>query len=100
MTPQEAIETIKIAIAEVEWDYPMDYTVAFEEAITALEKQIPKKPVVYMITVEKTREGESREIISEAHCPRCGVNILFPRGCGSKYCDECGQKLDWSEVEE
>lgn len=22
------------------------------------------------------------------------------RGCGSKYCDECGQKLDWSEVEE
>ena len=38
MTPQEAIETIKIAIAEVEWDYPMDYTVAFEEAIKALEK--------------------------------------------------------------
>ncbi|MDD7743633.1 MAG: hypothetical protein PUJ31_05060, partial [Prevotella pectinovora] len=70
------------------------------EAIEALEKQIPQEPVVYMITVEKTREGESREIISEAHCPRCGVNILFPRGCGSKYCDECGQKLDWSEVEE
>ena len=43
MTPQEAIDTIKIAIAEVEWDYPMDYAVAFEEAIKALEKQIPKK---------------------------------------------------------
>ena len=42
MTPQEAIDTIKIAIAEVEWDYPMDYAVAFEEAIKALEKQIPK----------------------------------------------------------
>ena len=40
MTPQEAIDTIKIAIAEVEWDYPMDYAVAFEEAIKALEKQI------------------------------------------------------------
>ena len=38
MTPQEAIEIIKVAIAEVEWDYPMDYTVAFEEAIKALEK--------------------------------------------------------------
>ena len=37
MTPQEAIDTIKIAIAEVEWDYPMDYAVAFEEAIKALE---------------------------------------------------------------
>ena len=38
MKPEEAIETIKIAIAEVEWNYPIDYTVAFEEAIKALEK--------------------------------------------------------------
>ena len=36
MKPQEAIETIKIAIAEVEWEYPMDYAVAFETAIEAL----------------------------------------------------------------
>lgn len=40
MKPQEAIETIKIALAEVEWEYPMDYPVAFEEAIKALEKQM------------------------------------------------------------
>ena len=40
MTPQEAIEIIKVAIAEVEWNYPMDYTIAFEEAIKALEKQM------------------------------------------------------------
>ena len=39
MTNKEAIETIKIAMAEVEWDYPMDYTVAFEMAVDALEKQ-------------------------------------------------------------
>ena len=38
MTNKEAIETINIAIAEVEWDYPMDYTVAFEMAIDALQK--------------------------------------------------------------
>ena len=38
MTNKEAIETIKIAMAEVEWDYPMDYTVAFEMAVDALEK--------------------------------------------------------------
>ena len=38
MTNKEAIETINIAMAEVEWDYPMDYTVAFELAIDALEK--------------------------------------------------------------
>ena len=38
MTNKEAIETIKIAMAEVEWDYPMDYTAAFEMAVDALEK--------------------------------------------------------------
>ena len=38
MKPQEAIETIKIALAEVEWEYPMDYAAAFETAIEALEK--------------------------------------------------------------
>ena len=38
MTNEEAIETIKIAMAEVEWDYPMDYTIAFEMAVDALEK--------------------------------------------------------------
>ena len=38
MKPEEAIEIIKVAIAEVEWNYPMDYTVAFEEAIKALVK--------------------------------------------------------------
>ena len=37
MTNKEAIETIKIAIAEVEWNYPMDYAIAFEKAIEALE---------------------------------------------------------------
>lgn len=42
MTYEEAIKTIKLAVAEVEWNYPMDYAVAFEMAISALEKYIPK----------------------------------------------------------
>ena len=44
MTAEEAIKTIQVAIAEVEWEYPLDYSIAFETAIEALEKQIPKKP--------------------------------------------------------
>ena len=36
MKPQEAIEIMKIAISEVEWEYPMDYPAAFETAIDAL----------------------------------------------------------------
>ena len=37
MTNKEAIEIIKTAIAQVEWDYPMDYAAAFDKAIEALE---------------------------------------------------------------
>lgn len=38
MTNRETIEAIKMAIEEVVWNYPIDYTVAFEEAIRALLK--------------------------------------------------------------
>ena len=54
MTNKEAIETINIAMAEVEWNYPMDYTVAFEMAIDAIEKQM--KP-----TWNKTSEVKPTE---------------------------------------
>ena len=46
MTTQEAIDTLKIAIAEVEWNYPLDHAVAMEMAIKALEKEIPTEPVI------------------------------------------------------
>ena len=93
MTNQEAIETIKIAIAEVEWNYPMDYSIAFDMAITALEKQIPKKPEEY----------EDKYYA----CPVCGNVLLhkwekYPTKLMSKnnglpYCLSCGQAIDWSE---
>lgn len=38
MTKQEAIETIKLALSQVEWDYPLDYAAAFDMAISALEQ--------------------------------------------------------------
>lgn len=95
MKTKEAIETIKIAIAEVEWDYPMDYTVAFEEAITALEKQIPKKP----------KEYEDKYYA----CPNCGnvtmmkweryPDRLMDKSNGLPYCLGCGQRLDWEGIE-
>lgn len=45
MTKDEAIETIKTAIAEVEWEYPMNYATAFDMAIEALKKQSKWIPV-------------------------------------------------------
>ena len=83
MTNKETIETIKIAISEVEWNYPMDYSVAFETAMEALEKQIPKNPIY----------SGGHEFI----CPNCKrfirKNVMIP------CCKWCGQALDWRETE-
>ena len=78
MTVKEAIKTIQVAIAEVEWEYPLDYSVAFETAIEALEKQIPKK---------LKDDGW-------LYCPICGRDVLMDR---FNYCPDCGQALDWSD---
>ena len=78
MTLEEAIKTIQVAIAEVEWEYPLDYSVAFETAIEALEKQIPKK---------LKDDGW-------LYCPICGRDVLLDR---FNYCPDCGQALDWSD---
>ena len=81
MTNKEAIEVIKLAIAEVEWEYSMEYAVAFEKAIEALEKQSPQKIKI---------------IKEEPCCPVCNRPVLefhtYPTGC-----PHCLQKLDWSE---
>ena len=50
----------------------------WETAISALEKQIPKKP-------RKTR--------TEIVCPTCATLVG-----SSPYCRYCGQKLDWSDT--
>lgn len=57
-------------------------------AINALEKQIPKKVVT------------DKNIYI---CPNCGANV--ETDCGDdmldyilNFCDNCGQKLDWSEL--
>ena len=48
MTIREAIEIIKVAQAEVEWEYPMDYAAAFDVAIECMEKC--DKPLLNRLT--------------------------------------------------
>lgn len=66
---------------------------ALELAISALEKQIPKKPT----DIVKNTAGNSGGYL--ASCPNCHYHILVYRN--ECHCDKCGQKvkLDWS-VEE
>lgn len=85
MTLNEAIETIKIAIADVEWNYPLDYSIAFETAIEALKKQIPRKPILDVIYPSG---------IEWYLCPTCNHNNIEK---SDSYCHVCGQALDWGD---
>lgn len=51
MTIEDAIKTIELAIAEVEWVYPIDYAAAFDVAISSLRAQ-QEKPFGGWISVE------------------------------------------------
>ena len=87
MKPQEAIEIMKIAIAEVEWNYPMDYAAAFETAIEALEKQEPYEPKL------KKNSGHYW-----GKC-KCTDHIVYNLD-KSRYCENCGQLLKGRDEDE
>lgn len=55
---------------------------AYQDAVEALEKQILKKPIKHGIKFAPIYE-----------CPSCGYIDVY----GQEHCDNCGQKLDWSE---
>ena len=61
------------------------------KAIEALEKQIPKKPVL-----EKTKGIVG---IDMWHCPVCGEEIIsdWNRDIANPYCHLCGQRLNWGK---
>ena len=99
MTTQGAIDTLKIAIAEVEWNYPLDYAVAVEMAIKALEKEIPTEPVIQ----EEGNFIQGYFIFDKYFCcPACEyccglVDYVDKAGkkIKSEYCPKCGQAIDW-----
>lgn len=65
----------------------------FKVAISALEKQIPKKPKNVYIAQDKG-------IITYWECPRCKRRHRSDYfECATSYCDECGQKICWTEDE-
>lgn len=65
----------------------MNMTYEKKIAIAAMRKQIPEKPVTYKET-------------NRADCPVCGETVRGIDKPYGKYCSGCGQKLDWSEIDE
>ena len=87
MTEQEAINVMKKYTEE-----PISKVVieAHQMAIEALEKQIAKKPNLWG---DGYADGEL--VYDMYTCPNCEVNDEIENA--SDYCQNCGQKLDWSE---
>ncbi len=68
-------------------------------AISALEKQIPKKPAKgepfsWIDSVKVGRRWKEVRKISYGHaCPNCGESTSI----AMNFCRSCGQAIDWSE---
>lgn len=61
---------------------------ACDSGAKALEKQIPCKPEEYV-------PDFPYNIFSTQKCAKCGTPVIGKKI--SKYCSECGQKIDWGD---
>lgn len=95
MTNDEAIKILKVAVSEVEWNYPLDYAIAIETAIEVLEKQIPQK------VISDSRKLRAPRVTRFAwfRCPNCEYDISDERKDEFDFCHNCGQALDWKGAE-
>lgn len=96
MTCEEAIE-----ILQEERDYAQFLTYvkeAIKIATTALEKQIPKKPLL-----QDVYDKNNKLLDYLYNCPICHMFICYATELGIEerfaYCPNCGQAIDW-EVED
>lgn len=94
MTKNEAIKKLKQHFEYLKhaWKPHPDYETmdAIGYAISALEKQIPKKPI----------ENDTNSF----DCPCCKYDLKTDAGnpFGDyflRHCDNCGQMIDWSDEE-
>lgn len=104
MTNEEAIKTIE-ALKNLEKAYrnsdsdsifsvtlkPYVTLEDLRNAISALDKQIPKKPLNVANSIEDLRFDWT--------CPSCKRQFIGASYCVN-HCVDCGQKLDWTEGEE
>lgn len=102
MTEIEAIKWQK-QLGEVFKGFHLDIeekmNISCDMAMQALEKRIPKKIEIRKATNDDI-ESELRDFITVkgriCRCPSCRCCIHISE---LKYCWECGQKLDWSDID-
>ena len=91
MKPEEALKELRYP--ELPDGLVMVDLKTIQEAIKALEKQIPKKVNNLSEIYLEFGVGKKIKVGAYGNCPNCNYNIDIV----GKYCTRCGQKLDWSE---
>lgn len=87
MTPQEAIKFLNETRAGCAFTSDRQLIDVCNMAISALEKQIPKKPLEY--------DRQEIRYLRTYDCPTCREGFT---GTGfADYCYHCGQALDWGD---
>ncbi len=87
MNAEEAIEIITNAIQTEHETVEQDMALAIAQK--ALEKQMPKKPIL--------SNDQSIRYVMRFACPSCGK--CFTEVGIADYCYHCGQALDWNNIE-
>lgn len=90
MKPEETIK--KLRYPELPDGLVMVGLEARQEAIKALEKQIPKEPKYK----KQLRDFFGMVYVTKGDCPCCGKAEIYSN---ANYCPDCGQKLDWGGSE-
>lgn len=108
MTNEEAIQYIKniqfckgcpidMSIDNGESCNVCEHREFFEIAIYALDKQIPKKPILHVLS--KYKNGNVKKCAWK--CPSClRIEYVKQRDALDTYCGFCGQKIDYEGVNE
>ena len=110
----EAIEIVRKEKAYMDSHAGRAQSEAFSMAINALEKQISKKPILkHDVSVMHINRGDQphewKRLESDNwHCLECDsfvgervyVHDKHHDQRKKKYCDNCGQKLNWESDEE
>lgn len=98
MDNKEAINIIERQLNKKYLKGYKNIQIAKDMAMSALEKQIPKKLEIRNATDDDI-ESELRDFITTqgklCRCSDCKEIICVS---GIKYCWYCGQKLDWSDL--
>ena len=91
MTNEESIRILRSIKDELILIFDHDRKYALDLAISALEKQVSKKPE----DLQPVKNAARYTFSESGKCPCCGETIDYY--CNSWVCDFCGQAIDWGD---